>query len=50
MDLLSHTWGTLRASATELLTALGPLCTHAKKHIFEKFANAMQLVLCDKLQ
>ena len=50
LGLPPHPWGKLHASATDLFTALGPLCTHAGEHIFQKFANAMQLVLCDKLQ
>ena len=50
LGLLPHPWGRLHASATTLLTALGPLCTQTTEHIFDKFANSKQLVLCDNLE
>ena len=50
LGLLPHPWGTFYASATELFMALGPLSTHAEQHIFQKFANAMQLVVFDEIQ
>ena len=44
LGLLPHPWGTLHASATELFTALGPLCTRAGEHIFQN--SRMPCNLC----